>query len=60
MKKGIITLVFKAIGLGLSIGAGVLFVMEKVSDHEALRLTIFAVIALAIAEISNKNNYTKD
>lgn len=60
MKKGIITLIFKAIGLGLIIGAGVLFVMEKVSDHEALRLTIFAVIALAIAEISNKTNYTKD
>ena len=60
MKKGIITLIFKAIGLVLSIGAGVLFVMEKVSDHEALRLTIFAVIALAIAEISNKTNYTKD
>ena len=45
MKKGLITLIFKAVGLGLSIGAGVLFVMEKVSDHEALRLTIFAVIA---------------
>ena len=60
MKKGLRTLFFKAVGLGLSIGAGVLFVMEKVSDHEALRLTIFAVIALAIAGISNKNNYTKD
>ena len=30
MKKGLITLIFKAVGLGLSIGAGVLFVMEKV------------------------------
>lgn len=60
MKKGIITLVFKAIALGLSIASGVLFVMEQISDHNALGFIIFAVIALAVAEISEKSNYTKD
>ena len=60
MKKGIITLVFKAIALGLSIASGVLFVMEQISDHNALGLIIFAAIALAIAEISEKSNYSKE
>ena len=60
MKKEIITLVFKAIALGLSIASGVLFVVEQISDHNALGLIIFAVIALAIAEISEKSNYTKE